>query len=137
MLLEILFPLLPEGEALFPPVIYTDQPERQLAAEIVREYVYRHTYEEVPHCSGVLVERFEEPPTEDGKIVVYCTILVERNSQKPILIGKGGQNLKSIGMGARKELQRLLGCRVELRLFVKVRPNWRQDIMILREMGFS
>lgn len=136
-LMDLLFPLLPEGEAMFPEDVYTDQVERQLVAEIVREHVFAHTYEEVPHCAGVLVEQFEEEGREAGKITVHCAILVERESQKPILIGKGGQNLKAIGMGARKELQTILGCGVELRLFVKVRPDWREDAAVLREMGLA
>lgn len=136
-LLDILFPMMPEGEPLFPLDIYTDQLERQLVAEVVREHVFMHTYQEVPHCVGVLVEAFEDPETEGDKVVVYCAILVERESQKPILIGKGGKNLKIIGTGARKELQTLLGCGVELRLFVKVRPEWRDNRAILREMGLA
>ncbi len=136
-LLDQIFPLLPEGEPLFPEDVYTDQPERQLAAEIVREHLFGRTFQEVPHCAGVLVEQFEEAPAEGGKVTIYCAILVERESQKPIVIGKGGQNLKAIGTGARKELQSLLGCGVELRLFVKVRPEWRENAAILREMGLA
>jgi len=135
-LLDRIFPLLPEGEPLFPPEVYTDQYERQLVAEIVREHVFRNTYKEVPHCVGVLVERFDEP-REGGKAVIYCAVLVERDSQKPILIGRGGKNVKKIGMGARSELQSLLGCRVDLRLFVKVRPDWRENTLVLREMGLA
>lgn len=134
---DLLFPLLPQGEPFFPSDLYTDQPERQLAAEVVREQVFSNTFEEVPHCVGVLVERFEEPEEEGGKVAVYCAILVERESQKPILVGKGGRTIKAIGMGARRELQRILGCGVELRLFVKVRPEWRENAAILREMGLA
>ena len=134
---DLLFPLLPEGEPFFPADLYTDQPERQLVAEVVREHVFSRTFEEVPHCVGVLVERFEEPEEEGGKVTVHCAILVERESQKPILVGKGGRTIKAIGMGARKELQRILGCGVELRLFVKVRPEWRENAAILREMGLA
>ncbi len=136
-LLDLLFPLLPEGEPLFPPDLYTDQPERQLAAEVVREHVFHRTRQEVPHCAGVLVESFLEPEEEGGKVTIHCAILVERESQKPILIGRGGQTLKEIGTAARKELQTLLGCGVELRLFVKVRPDWRENAAILREMGLA
>lgn len=136
-LLDLLFPLLPEGEPFFPPEVYTDQMERQLAAEVVREFVFARTREEVPHCTGVLVETFDDAEEEGGKVTIHCAILVERESQKPILIGKGGQNLKAIGTSARLELQRLLGCRVELRLFVKVRPDWRENAAVLREMGLA
>ena len=83
------------------------------------------------------VKSFKEAEAEGGKVAIHCSILVERESQKPIVIGKGGQNLKAIGTGARKELQSLLGCGVELRLFVKVRPEWRENAAILREMGLA
>lgn len=136
-LLDVLFPLLPEGEPFFPPEIYTDQPERQLVAEVVREHVFNRTRQEIPHCVGVLVENFEEAQEEGGKVTIHCAILCERESQKPILIGKGGAALKEIGTAARKELQQLLGCGVELRLFVKVRPDWRESAMVLREMGLA
>lgn len=136
-LLDVLFPLLPEGEPLFPLDLYTDQPERQLVAEVVREHVFHRTRQEVPHCVGVVVEDFREAEEEGGKVTVHCAILVERDSQKPILIGKGGQTLKAIGTAARKELQALLGCGVELRLFVKVRPEWRENAAILRQMGLA
>lgn len=136
-LLDLLFPLLPEQEPLFPPELYTDQPERQLAAEVVREHVFTRTRQEIPHCVGVLVESFDEATEEGGKVTIHCAILVERDSQKPILIGHGGQTLKSIGIAARKELQQLLGCGVELRLFVKVRPDWRENASVLREMGLA
>lgn len=136
-LLDLIFPLLPEQEPLFPPELYTDQPERQLAAEVVREHVFIRTRQELPHCVGVLVESFEEPEEEGGKVTIHCAILVERDSQKPIIIGRGGQMLKAIGLAARKEIQQLLGCGVELRLFVKVRPDWRDNASVLREMGLA
>ena len=136
-LMDLLFGMLPEGEPLFPQDIYTDQMERQLAAEVVREQVFLNTRQEVPHCSGVLVEEFVEPEGERGIARISCAILVERESQKPILIGKGGQTLKNIGTKARLELQEILGCRVDLRLFVKVKPDWRDDLATLREMGLA
>ncbi len=136
-LLDLLFALMPESEPLFPREVYTDQMERQLVAEIVREQLFARTREEVPHCAGVLVESFQEAEEEGGKVVIHCSILVERDSQKPIIIGRRGQNLKAIGIAARKEMQRLLDCPVELRLFVKVSPNWRDNPAILREMGMG
>jgi GTP-binding protein Era len=136
-LVDLLFEVLPLGGPLFPPEVYTDQMERQLAAEVVREQVFLRTREEVPHCTGVLVESFQEPEEEGAQVEIHCAILVERESQKPILIGKGGQNLKEIGTRARLELQRLLGCRVDLRLWVKVRPGWRDHIGTLQEMGLA
>lgn len=136
-LLDLLFDVLPAGEPLFPPEVYTDQMERQLAAEVVREQVFLRTREEIPHCTGVLVEDFQEAEEEGGLLKIHCAILVERESQKPILIGRGGQNLKEIGTKARLELQRLLGCRVDLRLWVKVRPGWRDHWGTLQEMGLA
>lgn len=136
-LLDLLFEVLPPGEPLFPVDVYTDQMERQLAAEVVREQVFLRTREEVPHCTGVLIESFQEPEVEGDPVEIHCAILVERESQKPILIGKGGQNLKEIGTKARLELVRLLGCRVDLRLWVKVRPGWRDHIGTLQEMGLA
>lgn len=136
-LLDLLFEVLPPGEPLFPADVYTDQMERQLAAEVVREHVFLRTREEVPHCTGVLIESFQEPEEEGEPVEIHCAILVERESQKPILIGKGGQNLKEIGTRARLELVRLLGCRVDLRLWVKVRPGWRDHIGTLQEMGLA
>lgn len=136
-LLDLVFEILPPGAPLFPPEVYTDQMERQLAAEVVREQVFLRIREEVPHCAGVLVESFAEGTAEGDPVHIHCAILVERESQKPILIGKGGSNLKAIGTGARLELQRVLGCRVELRLFVKVRPDWRENAAVLREMGLA
>jgi GTPase len=136
-LLDLIFEALPPGEPLFPKDVYTDQMERQLAAEVVREQVFMHTREEVPHCTGVLVESFVDPQEEGVPAEIHCSILVERESQKPILIGRGGQTLKEIGTRARLELQRLLGCRVDLRLWVKVKPGWRDDVGTLREMGLA
>jgi GTP-binding protein Era len=136
-LVDLLFPMLPEAEPVFPADIYTDQLERQLAAEVVREKIFLLLHQEVPHCTGVLVEAFEEPDRENGVVRISCAILVERESQKPILIGKGGQSLKAIGTRARLELDRILGCRVYLELFVKVKPRWRENISILREMGLA
>ncbi len=136
-LVDLIFPLLPEAEPLFPPDIYTDQLERQLAAEIVREKIFLQLHEEVPHCTGVVVEEFTEPDIENGVVRISCAIFVERESQKPILIGKGGRTMKTIGTKARLELDRLLGCRVYLQLFVKVKPRWRENIGVLREMGLA
>jgi len=136
-LLDLLFPLLPEGDPLFPEEVYTDQMERQLAAEVVREQILLQLHQEVPHCAGVLVEAFEEPEEAGGVVRIACAILVERESQKPILIGRGGRTLKEIGTRARLELDRVLGCRTYLQLFVKVKPGWRENALVLREMGLA
>ncbi|MBV9305495.1 MAG: GTPase Era [Acidobacteriaceae bacterium] len=115
---------LPEGEPLFPSDYLTDQPLRFMAAEIIREQILRVTREEVPHSTAILIDKWEET---EGLTKIAATIHVERPGQKIILIGKGGQVLKQIGTGARHRLERLLERRVFLSLFVKVKPNWRED----------
>jgi GTP-binding protein Era len=123
-LLQAVIGLLPEGPAYFPPDIYTDQPERFLASEIIREKVIRHTQQELPHVTAVFIEKFEESETIT---CIYATILVERDSQRPIVIGAGGQRIKQIGTEARLELEKLLPPKVFLELFIKVEPDWRDD----------
>jgi GTP-binding protein Era len=128
-LLEKLIDVLPKGERYFPKDQFTDQPERFLAAELIRERILMETGEEVPYASAVVVERFEEPrpeaksPLTSISAVIYC----ERAGQKAILIGKGGSKLKTIGTGARKEIESLLGTRVFLELHVIVKENWRES----------
>jgi GTP-binding protein Era len=119
---------LPEGQRYFPKDQYTDQPERFLVAELIRERILQETGEEVPYASAVVIERFEEPqanaknPLTRIAAAIYC----ERDGQKAILIGKGGSKLKSIGTNARKEIESLLGTRVFLELHVIVEENWRE-----------
>jgi len=125
---------LPEGEPLYPADYLTDQPERALVAEMVREQVLRHTRAELPFSTAVLVDRIEEP--EGGRLLrLYCTIVVERESQKPILIGRGGAAVKRIGTAARKELERFFQADVFLDLRVKVRAEWREDDQLLDLLG--
>jgi GTP-binding protein Era len=125
---------LPEGEPLYPPDYVTDQPERFFVAEIVREQVLQLTHAELPFSTAVVVDHFEEAAAQ--KLVrIYCTILVERESQKPIVVGKGGALIKQIGTAARGELERFLGTRVYLDLRVKVKSEWRDDERVLDEMG--
>jgi GTP-binding protein Era len=126
---------LPEAEPVFPEETYTDQPERALAAEWVREKLLQKTRQEVPHAVAVEVERWLD--REDGVIEIDATILVERESQKAIVIGRGGGLLKQVGVEARADLERLLGTRVFLTLWVKVRPGWRDDERILRQLGLD
>src|SRR5271154_2827627 len=131
VLLTKLVEYLPTGQRYFPPDQFTDQPERFLVAELIRERILLETGEEVPYASAVVVERFEEPePAKGPKLpltriaaVIYC----ERVGQKAILIGKGGTKLKSIGAAARKEIESLLGTRVYLELHVIVEENWRES----------
>ena len=129
---------LPEGTPLYPEDYLTDQPERVLAAETVREKLLQHTRAELPFSSAVVVDRFEEPPDDgDGIIRIYCSILVERPSQKKIVIGKHGALVKQIGTEARHELERFFAAKVFLDLHVRVRSSWREDERILTELGIS
>jgi GTP-binding protein Era len=127
---------LPEGEALYPPDYITDQPERFFVSEIIREQVLQLTHDELPFSTAVVVDRFEEPG-EEQVYNLYCTILVERESQKPIVIGRAGAMIKKIGTAARQELQRYFNARVYLDLHVKVKSEWRDDDRVLNEMGLD
>ena len=115
---------IPEGPALYPKDHLTDQQERFLAAEIIREKVLHLTRQEVPHAVAVMIENWEDTP---GLVRIAATIYIERPGQKAILIGAGGALLKKIGTLARREIETLVGKKVFLQTFVKVRPNWRQD----------
>ncbi len=119
---------LPEGPAYFPPDHFTDQPERFLAAELIREKLMRETREEIPHALGVVVDRWEETPKLTR---ITATIYVERDGQKGIVIGVGGSLLKRVGTAARLEIEALFGRKIFLELFVKVRPRWRDDPRML------
>jgi len=127
-LLEKLVEYLPEGQRYFPKDQYTDQPERFLVAELIRERILQETGEEVPYASAVVIERFEEPQPHETRPLtrIAAAIYCERDGQKAILIGKGGSKLKSIGTNARKEIESLLGTRVFLELHVIVEENWRE-----------
>jgi len=126
---------LPEGEPLYPADYLTDQPERFLAAEIVREKLLQSTREEIPFSTAVLVDRFEEPEGGKGILKLYCTIVVERDSQKPIVIGRGGDRIKQIGSAARADLERFFKTRVFLDLRVRVKSEWREDDRVLTDLG--
>jgi GTP-binding protein Era len=125
---------LPEGERLYPEDFLTDQPERFFVAEMVREQILRHTREEIPYSTAVVVDSFKEG---DPLVRIEASILVERSSQKGILIGRGGAMLKAIGSAARREIEAFLGTKVYLGLFVKVREGWREDQAVLDEMGLG
>ncbi|MGC9357181.1 MAG: GTPase Era [Anaerolineae bacterium] len=125
---------LPEGPRYYPGVQITDQTPYQIAAELIREAVLRYTHQEVPHASAILVEDYHE--RENGTTYISARIWVERESHKPILIGKGGEMLKRIGTDARQELERFVGGKVYLDLWVKVKPKWRDKEARLRELGF-
>jgi GTP-binding protein Era len=134
ILLNIVEGWLPQGEAFFTDGEYTDQSERFLASEIVREKVFLLTREEIPYGVAVTIDDFTEKE-EKNLIVISATIHTERDSHKGILIGKRGAMLKEIGKQAREELEALLGCRIFLELFVRVDPNWTQNPHLLIEMG--
>ncbi len=131
---SLFFHYLPERAPLYPPEYLTDQPERVFVAEIVREQVLRLTHHELPFATAVIVDRFEEP-TDGGVLALYCTILVERPSQKPILVGRKGAMIKQIGTAARAGLEQFFGTRVYLDLHVKVKSEWRDDERLLDEIG--
>jgi GTP-binding protein Era len=127
---------LPEGEPLYPADYLTDQPERFFAAEIVREKLLQFTHAEIPFSSAVVVDRFEEPAEGDTKplLKLYCTIVVDRESQKPIIIGRGGEMIKRIGTAAREDLERFFDAKVFLDLHVRVKADWREDDTVLDDI---
>ncbi len=127
---------LPEGPALYPADYLTDQPERVIAAEIVREQLLRLTRAELPFSSAVVVDRFEEA-AGTAPLRLFCTILVDRESHKPIVIGAGGEMIKHIGTAARAELERFFDARVYLDLHVRVKRDWREDARLLDELGIG
>jgi GTP-binding protein Era len=131
---SLLLKYLPEGERLYPEDFLTDLPERFFVAEMVREQILRLTREEIPYTTGVLIESFKE---EEGLVRIEATIYAERESQKGILIGKGGGMLKEVGTAARRQIEEFLGTQIFLGLFVKVRERWREDAALLDEMGMG
>ncbi|HET6465091.1 MAG TPA: GTPase Era [Nitrospiria bacterium] len=133
-LMEVAADRLPEGEPFFPPDVVTDQPMRFVATETIREKILHHTREEIPYSVAVLMEEFKEEPRKP--VHIRAVILVERDSQKGILIGKKGEMLKTVGTEARIELEALLGTKVFLELWVKVQKDWRQDENVLKELGY-
>ena len=128
---------LPEGDPLYPKDYLTDQPERFFAAEIVREKLLQFTRAEIPFSSAVIIDRFEEPAGTNPILKLYCTIVVDRESQKPIVVGKGGEMIKRIGMAAREDLERFFQARVYLDLQVRVRAEWREDDRLLQQIGLG
>ena len=152
-LLKLIIQLLPEGPKYFPEDILTDLPERFVAAEIIREKVFEFTKQEIPYSTAVVVDRFKETPDRTirgqapqkklvpagikrGLVSISATINVERDSQKGIIIGKKGSMLKQIGTSARIDIERLLGTKVYLELFVKVQKDWTKDKKMLKEFGY-
>ncbi|MFQ6102011.1 MAG: GTPase Era [Anaerolineae bacterium] len=134
-LLGLIVGALPEGPRYYPGDQVTDQTEREIAAELVREQVLRYTRQEVPHAVAVVVEEFKE--RENGMIYVAANVFVEKDSQKGIIIGRRGEMLRQIGAAARQEIERMTGGQVYLDLWVKVRKGWRRDEKELRRLGYG
>ncbi|MBE5066422.1 GTPase Era [Ligilactobacillus salivarius] len=134
-LIESLVNTVPEGPQYYPADQITDHPERFIAGELIREKVLELTREEVPHSVAVIVDRIHRE--DDEKVLVQATIVVERNSQKGIIIGKGGKMLKQIGVKARKDIELMLGDKVYLELWVKVQPNWKDRQVDLQALGYK
>ncbi|MGE6488394.1 GTPase Era [Paenisporosarcina sp. NPDC076898] len=134
-LLKVLTEHLPEGPQYYPADQVTDHPERFIISELIREKVLHLTHEEIPHSIAVVIEKIKRDEDSD-KIRVTATIMVERDSQKGIVIGKKGALLKEVGMRARKDIEMLLGSKVFLELWVKVQKDWRNKQVHLRDFGF-
>ncbi len=135
-LCEILIQSLPEGEPFFDdPSVYTSEPVRGIVSELIREQVLKHTRDEIPHAVAVRIEEWREPDAEHSLTLIRATLVVERESQRPILIGHNGEMIKQIGSAARREIEALIGAQVFLDLHVKVARDWRNSPIRLRELG--
>ena len=128
---DLIFQTLPEGPLYYPTDQFSDHPERFLVGEIIREKLILATREELPHATAISIDKFDE----GSPIHIYASILVERDSQKAIVIGKGGLLLKEVGIAARQDIETFLNTRVHLELHVKVRKKWRDDEQILGSLG--
>lgn len=135
-LLDEILKCLPESPPYYPVDMITDQTERFLVSEIIREKVVRQSYQEIPYSTAVTIDEFKERP-EKNLVIIKGTVHVERDSQKKILIGRGGQKLRKIGETARKEVETLLGTRVYLELWVNVEKNWTRDPRALNRLGYQ
>lgn len=127
---------LPEGAWLFPEDMVTDRAERFIAGELIREQLFRQLGEEVPYATAVVVEGFEDR-SDRGDVVITAEIFVERESQKAIVVGKGGARIKQVGTAARAAIAELLGCPVHVRLHVKVAPDWSKNPQTMRRLGYD
>ncbi|HSF11138.1 MAG TPA: GTPase Era [Nitrospirales bacterium] len=134
-LVELTFACLPScSELMYDEDFLTNQPMRHMAAELIREKVLAQTYDELPYAVGVLIEEFQEEP---GLTTIRAVILVEKTSQKGIVIGKKGMRLKEIGQSARLDMERLFGMKIYLRMWVKVQEGWRDNVQVLNELGYG
>lgn len=135
-LTDVIGKYLPEGPMYYDEDTVTDQPERQICAELVREKTLRFLSEEIPHGIAVTIERMKERP-DGGLIDIDATIICERDSHKGIIIGKKGDMLKKIGTAAREEMENLLMCKVNLKLWVKVKKDWRDSDVLMKNFGYN
>ena len=134
-LIKAMEDVLPQGPPYFPEDTLTDVPERFIVAELIREQVFRLTGEEIPYATAVTVESFKEE--KNGRLIkINANIYIERDSQKGIIIGKNGSKLKQIGSRSREQIERLLGTKVYLKLFVKIQKNWRKDTRAIKRFGY-
>ena len=142
-LMKVLEKQLPEGPRLFDSEYMTDQSERTISAELIREQILHFINQEIPHGTAVEIDSFEDKYDDDAKdeydrkcVVIKATIICERDSHKAIIIGKNGQMIKRIGTSARINIERLVDCKVYLELFVKVREDWKNNDTLLKSYGF-
>ncbi len=135
VLLKKTFEILPEGPLVFPEDQISDRTERFIVAELIREKMYHFTAEEIPYGTTVVIDKFEERP--DGIIEIHASFIVERESQKGIVIGKQGQMMKQIGQAAREDVEEFLGKKVFMKLWVQVVPDWKSDSGALRKLGYE
>jgi GTP-binding protein Era len=135
-LIDAIVEYLPEGPQYFPEDMITDQPERVIVSEIIREKILHYTEQEIPHGIAVETTLMKARP-EKGLIDIHATIYCERKSHKGIIIGKNGRKLKGIGKSAREDIEKLLGSKVYLELWVKIKEDWRNSDILLKGMGYE
>jgi len=135
-LVQTVFGLLPNGPRYYPEDMVTDLPERFIVGEIIREQVMLQIHDEIPYRVAVQIDTFHEKPTQN-LVVIQASIIVERDTHKGILIGKGGARIRALGQSSRTEIERLLGTRVFLELFIKVQKNWTDSERLLKEFGYQ
>ena len=136
LIIDLIFQYLPEGPMCYDVDTITDQPERQIVAELIREKALHALNEEIPHGIAVSIERMKDRKGQNI-VDIDATIICERDSHKGIIIGKGGAMLKKIGTNARYEIERLLGCKVNLKLWVKVKKDWRDSDILIKNFGYK
>jgi len=134
IIVQELLPLLPEGPKYYPEDIPTDATERFIVAEIIREKIFLHTGQEIPYSTAVIIDSFKEEE-DKNLVIIHASIVVEKSSQKAIIIGRKGSKLKEIGKSSRHDIEKLLGQRVLLKLWVKIHKNWTKDMRFIRDLG--